>query len=206
MIFTGIVEEKARVAACQGTDAGVVLEVEAVATRPGLRVGDSIAVNGACLTAEDVSREAFTATVVPETLRRTNLGDVASGQCVNLERPLRADSRLEGHIVLGHVDAAVPVVSVQQGAEGRRMTVLVGGGLSRFAVEKGSVTLDGVSLTVAAVSDEGEDSLVEVALVPHTLRATTLGDRCVDDRVNLEVDILAKYAARFWERAGGKGT
>lgn len=182
------------------------MEVEAVATRPGLRVGDSIAVNGACLTAEDVSREAFTATVVPETLRRTNLGDVASGQYVNLERPLRADSRLEGHIVLGHVDEAVPVVSVQQGAEGRRMTVLVGGGLSRFAVEKGSVTLDGVSLTVAAVSDEGEDSLVEVALVPHTLRATTLGDRCVDDRVNLEVDILAKYAARFWERAGGKGT
>ena len=190
----------------RGVDAGVVLEVEAVQTRPGLRVGDSIAVNGACLTVEDVSREAFTATVVPETLRRTNLGDVGPGNYVNLERPLRADSRLEGHVVLGHVDAAVPVVSVQQGAEGRRMTVLVGGGLSRFAVEKGSVTLDGVSLTVAAISDEGEDSLVEVALVPHTLRATTLGDRHVDDRVNLEVDILAKYAAHFWERAGGEAT
>ena len=196
-------------AACRNLDAGMVLEVEAVRTRPGLRVGDSVAVNGACLTAEEVTREGFTATVVPETLRRTNLGDVSPGQYVNLERPLRADSRLEGHIVLGHVDAAVPVVSATDGPGGRRMTVSVGGGLSRFVVEKGSVALDGVSLTVAALSDEGEDSLVEVALVPHTLHATALGERGVDDLVNLEVDILAKYAARLWERgarAGGAGT
>lgn len=196
-------------AARRNRDAGMVLEVDAARTRPGLRVGDSIAVNGACLTAEELSREGFTATVVPETLRRTNLGDVSPGQYVNLERPLRADSRLEGHIVLGHVDAAVPVVSVTRGPGGRRMTVSVGGGLSRFAVEKGSVALDGVSLTVAALSDEGEDSLVEVALVPHTLRATALGERDVDDLVNLEVDILAKYVARLWERgarAGGEGT
>lgn len=192
-------------AARESAESGISLTVEAVAALPGLRVGDSIAVNGACLTAEDVSPDGFTATVAPETLRRTNLGDIAPGQYVNLERPLRADSRLEGHIVLGHVDAAVPVTAVENGSGGRRMTVRVPGALSRFAVEKGSVTLDGVSLTVAAVSDEGEDSLVEAALVPHTLRVTVLGDRAVDDYVNLEADILAKYIARFWARGGPAG-
>ena len=192
-------------AARRSAGSGISLTVEAVAALPGLRVGDSIAVNGACLTAEDVSPNGFTATVVPETLRRTNLGEAAPGRYVNLERPLRADSRLEGHIVLGHVDAAVPVTAVENGAGGRRMTVLVPGALSRFAVEKGSIALDGVSLTVAAVSDVGEDSLVEAALVPHTLRATTLGDRSPDDYVNLEADVLAKYAERFWARYRERG-
>lgn len=192
-------------AARESAESGISLTVEAVAALPGLRIGDSIAVNGACLTVEAVSGGAFTATVVPETLRRTNLGEAAPGQYVNLERALRADSRLEGHIVLGHVDAAVPVAAVENGASGRRMTVRVPGALSRFAVEKGSVALDGVSLTVAAVSDEGGDSLVEAALVPHTLRATTLGDRAADDYVNLEADVLAKYISRFWERSGERG-
>lgn len=201
-MFTGIVEERARVAARRESDPGLVLEVAAVKTLPGLRVGDSIAVNGVCLTAEKVSPESFTAEVVPETISRTNLGELAIGQYVNLERPMRADSRWEGHIVQGHVDATAPVVSIKQDEEGLRMKVLISGRLAPYLVEKGSIALDGVSLTAVSATDEGENVLVEVALVPHTLRTTVLGDRLIDDSVNVEVDILAKYVARYMERSG----
>lgn len=201
-MFTGIVEERARVAARRESDPGLGLEVAAVKTLPGLRVGDSIAVNGVCLTAEKVSPESFTAEVVPETISRTNLGEMAIGQYVNLERPMRADSRWEGHIVQGHVDATAPVVSIKQDEEGRRMKVLISGRLAPYLVEKGSIALDGVSLTAVSAIDEGENVLVEVALVPHTLRTTVLGDRLIDDSVNVEVDILAKYVARYMERSG----
>ena len=205
-MFTGIVEERARVAARRESDPGLVLEVAAVKTLPGLRVGDSIAVNGVCLTAENVSPESFTAEVVPETISRTNLGELAIGQYVNLERPMRADSRWEGHIVQGHVDATAPVVSIKQDDEGWRMKVLISGRLAPYLVEKGSITLDGVSLTAVSATDEGEDILVEVALIPHTLRTTVLGDRLIGDFVNVEVDILAKYVARYLERsAAGAG-
>jgi len=201
-MFTGIVEERARVAARRESDPGLVLEVAAVKTLPGLRVGDSIAVNGVCLTAENISPESFTAEVVPETISRTNLGELAIGQYVNLERPMRADSRWEGHIVQGHVDATAPVVSIKQDDEGRRMKVLISGRLAPYLVEKGSITLDGVSLTAVSATDEGEDILVEVALIPHTLRTTVLSDRLIGDFVNVEVDILAKYVARYMERSG----
>lgn len=201
-MFTGIVEERARVAARRESDPGLVLEVATVKTLPGLQVGDSIAVNGVCLTAEKVSPESFTAEVVPETISRTNLGELAIGQYVNLERPMRADSRWEGHIVQGHVDATAPVVSIKQDEEGRRMKVLISGLLAPYLVEKGSIALDGVSLTAVSATDEGENVLVEVALVPHTLRTTVLGDRLIDDSVNVEVDILAKYVARYLERSG----
>ncbi len=201
-MFTGIVEERARVAARRESDPGLVLEVAAVKTLPGLQVGDSIAVNGVCLTAEKVSPESFTAEVVPETISRTNLGELAIGQYVNLERPMRADSRWEGHIVQGHVDATAPVVSIKQDEEGRRMKVLISGLLAPYLVEKGSIALDGVSLTAVSATDEGENVLVEVALVPHTLRTTVLGDRLIDDSVNVEVDILAKYVARYLEWSG----
>lgn len=201
-MFTGIVEERARVAARRESDPGLVLEVAAVKTLPGLRVGDSIAVNGVCLTAENISPESFTAEVVPETISRTNLGELAIGQYVNLERPMRADSRWEGHIVQGHVDATAPVVSIKQDDEGRRMKVLISGRLAPYLVEKGSITLDGVSLTAVSATDEGEDILVEVALIPHTLRTTVLSDRLIGDFVNVEVDILAKYVARYLERSG----
>lgn len=205
-MFTGIVEERARVAVRRESDPGLVLEVAAVKTLPGLRVGDSIAVNGVCLTAENISPESFTAEVVPETISRTNLGELAIGQYVNLERPMRADSRWEGHIVQGHVDATAPVVSIKQDDEGRRMKVLISGRLAPYLVEKGSVTLDGVSLTAVSATDEGEDILVEVALIPHTLRTTVLSDRLIGDFVNVEVDILAKYVARYLERsAAGAG-
>lgn len=205
-MFTGIVEERARVAARRESDPGLVLEVAAVKTLPGLRVGDSIAVNGVCLTTENISPESFTAEVVPETISRTNLGELAIGQYVNLERPMRADSRWEGHIVQGHVDATAPVVSIKQDDEGRRMKVLISGRLAPYLVEKGSIALDGVSLTAVSATDEGEDILVEVALIPHTLRTTVLGDRLIGDFVNVEVDILAKYVARYLERsAAGAG-
>lgn len=205
-MFTGIVEERARVAVRRESDPGLVLEVAAVKTLPGLRVGDSIAVNGVCLTTENISPESFTAEVVPETISRTNLGELAIGQYVNLERPMRADSRWEGHIVQGHVDATAPVVSIKQDDEGRRMKVLISGRLAPYLVEKGSIALDGVSLTAVSATDEGEDILVEVALIPHTLRTTVLSDRLIGDFVNVEVDILAKYVARYLERsAAGAG-
>lgn len=201
-MFTGIVEERARVAARRALEPGLSLEIAAAGTLPGLRAGDSMAVNGVCLTAEKVSGESFTAGVVPETLSRTNLGGLAVGEYVNLERPMRADSRWDGHIVQGHVDGTAPVVSVKQGDEGRRMKVLVPGDMAPYVAEKGSIAWDGVSLTVASAIDEGEEVLVEAALVPHTVRTTVLGDRQVGDFVNVEVDILAKYVARFLERGG----
>lgn len=200
-MFTGIVEERARVAARRALEPGLSLEIAAAGTLSGLRAGDSMAVNGVCLTAEKVSGESFTAGVVPETLSRTNLGGLAVGEYVNLERPMRADSRWDGHIVQGHVDGTAPVISVRDD-EGRRMKVLVSGDMAPYVAEKGSIAWDGVSLTVASAVDEGEEVLVEAALVPHTVRTTVLGDRRVGDFVNVEVDILAKYVARFLQRGG----
>lgn len=192
-MFTGIVSSKGTVGdVAAGADLHRITIV-APAAASELAVGDSIAVNGVCLTAVDISHPSFQVEVVPETLARTNLGDLDPGAEVNLERPVRASGRLDGHMVQGHVDGSATVRSVTTEGESRRVWLDLHPDLRRYVVGKGSVALDGVSLTVTAVDSTG----FEVALVPHTLEATVLGTRRVGDRVNVEVDILAKYVERL---------
>lgn len=188
-MFTGLVEERGEVVAIEVRDGGARLRLAAPAVTNGLQIGDSVAVNGACLTAVAVSGGAFDVDVVAETLRRTAIGDLVAGGRVNLERAVRAGDRLGGHLVQGHVDGVGTVAAVAPDGDGRRLTVHVAGDLLRYVVEKGSVTVDGVSLTVAARHPAGFD----VALIPHTLAATTLGEARKGTRVNLEVDLVAKY-------------
>jgi riboflavin synthase len=192
-MFTGIVEALGEVTAMAETETGRRL----VLSGPGLgdlAVGASLAVNGVCLTAVSVSDDTVTLDIVPETLQRTNLGELEVGGQVNLERPMPAGGRFDGHIVQGHVDGVGTVTEVATDPDGGVvMTVQVPEALLRYLVEKGSVTIDGVSLTVAALTAEG----FTVALIPHTLEVTTLGSRKAGDRVNLEMDVLAKYVERL---------
>lgn len=192
-MFTGIVEEKGNVASVTPADQGVRLMIQAPLVAAGLSIGDSVAVNGVCLTVVETTGAAFAADVVKETLDRSNLGSLGTGDAVDLERPMPAAGRFDGHIVQGHVDGTGRVTSVTAEGESVRMRFSSPPSLERYLVEKGSVTVDGVSLTVAGVSD-GE---FEVALIPHTLQVTVLGERQPGDVVNLEVDVIAKYVERL---------
>jgi riboflavin synthase len=183
-VFTGIVEERGTV-----LDDGARLTVEAPTVGNGARVGDSVSVNGVCLTVAERSGDVLRFDVTGETDARTTLGTLRPGDPVNLERPLTLATRLGGHLVQGHVDGVATVEAVHQDGSGSRLRVRVEGSLARYLVEKGSVAVDGVSLTVASVEATG----FTVALVPHTLEATTLGRLRPGDRVNVEVDVLAKY-------------
>lgn len=187
-MFTGIVEYRGSVADVEKGPGGMRLSLE---TGPleGLEVGDSISVNGVCLTAVEVEPERVTVEVVLETLDRSALGSIETGDPVNLELPMRADGRFGGHVVQGHVDGVGEVLAMEPEGDGKRMRLAVPAPLTRYMVEKGSITVDGVSLTIAALN--GRE--MEVALIPHSLRLTTLGLRTVGEKVNLEVDVLAKY-------------
>jgi riboflavin synthase len=200
-MFTGLVEDLGRVDAVDSTDAGVRLTVSTPLTKQ-LGHGDSIAVNGVCLTAvvldedADGDRASFTADVMHETLRRSSLGAVEAGRTVNLELAMRADARLGGHIVQGHVDGLGSIRAVREDGFARIVTVEVPGGaagLLRYVVEKGSIAIDGISLTVARVDEDSFD----VSLIPETLERTTLGGAVPGTPVNLEVDIMAKYAEKM---------
>jgi len=195
-MFTGIVESLGTVAQITEVDGGRRLVVEAGDLVVGLEVGESVAVNGVCLTAVEVGPTGVTADVVAETLRRSNLGSIQAGDRVNLERPMRADGRFDGHIVQGHVDATGEVATVIPDGESRVVRIAAPPEGLRYVVEKGSITVDGVSLTVTSVDADG----FEVALIPHTLSVTTLGLVRPGDRVNLEFDVLAKYVERLLER------
>jgi riboflavin synthase alpha subunit len=197
-VFTGIVREVARVVSAQGAEGGLALEIEAPTTVAQLAVGDSIAIAGVCLTAEAVENGRVTLHAVPETLSRTTLGSLCAGDEVNVEPALRAGEPLGGHYVQGHVDAVGRVQSVEAEGEGLRVFVEAPPELLRFLVEKGSVAVDGVSLTVAELAEDA----FAVALVPHTLEVTTLGGLEPGDEVNLEVDVLAKYVERLLETRG----
>jgi riboflavin synthase len=192
-MFTGIVHERGRVVAVEETPAGIRLLLQAPRTARGLAVGDSVSVSGCCLTAIEVSdgRVAFEA--VPETLRRSALGALAEGAEVNLEPALRAGEPLGGHYVQGHIDDTGRVRAVEPGGEGVCLWIAAHAGVLRYCVEKGSITVDGVSLTIA---DLAEDAFA-VALIPHTLAETTLSGLEPGDEVNLEVDVLAKYVERL---------
>jgi riboflavin synthase len=195
-MFTGIVELLGTVSRITEVDGGRRLALDAGDLAIGLEVGDSIAVNGVCLTAVEVGTDGVVADVVAETLRRSNLGSVREGDRVNLERPMRADGRFDGHIVQGHVDATGEVATVVPEGEGSLIRIAAAPDGLRYVVEKGSITVDGVSLTVTLVDADG----FEVALIPHTISVTTLGLRRPGDRVNLEFDVLAKYVERLLER------
>jgi len=195
-VFTGIVREVGRVVAVEGDDEGLTLQVEAPRTAEALAVGDSVAVAGVCLTAEAVEDGTVRFHAVPETLARTSLGRLGPGDQVNVEPALRAGEPLGGHIVQGHVDDLGTVASLVEEGDGARLTIGAADGVLRYCVEKGSIAVDGVSLTVAAL--EGET--FSIALVPHTLAATTLGRLSPGSPVNLEVDVLAKYVDRLLNR------
>ena len=188
-MFTGIIEAIGNVTEVAPTEGGVCLWIEAPTLTRGMAIGNSVAVNGACLTATEVLDGGFSVAAVPETLRRTNVGSLSPGSRVNLERAMPAGGRFEGHFVQGHVDATGKVVSAKNDGDERRLAVQVPKRLRRYVVAKGSITIDGVSLTVV----RRKKGRLEVALIPHTLDATTLGLRQRGDRVNLEVDMIAKY-------------
>jgi riboflavin synthase len=196
-MFTGLIAEVGSVSALERDDAGATL---GIATRLAheLREGDSIAVNGVCLTVARVAGGGFDAQAMTETLRRSALGDLEVGARVNLELPLRAGDRLGGHVVQGHVDGTGIVTGLREEGFACVLSVaLEEPGLERYLVEKGSVAIDGVSLTVSALRED-EDGF-EVSLIPETLERTNLGGVAVGDRVNLEVDVLAKHVERLME-------
>ena len=192
-MFTGIVREVGRVVAVDGTEAARTLVVQAPATAAATGVGDSVAIGGVCLTAESVDGDRIRFHAVAETLRRTTLGDLREGDDVNVEPALRAGESLGGHLVQGHVDGVGRIGSVEAEGEGLRVVVEPPPDVLHYCVEKGSITVDGVSLTVAELLQDA----FAVALVPHTLSATTLGDLVPGRPVNLEIDVVAKYVERL---------
>jgi len=195
-VFTGIVRERGSVASVEGGADGVRLLIEAPAIAADTALGDSVSIDGVCLTATAVvdGRIAFDA--VAETLSRSTLGELGAGAEVNLEPALRAGEPLGGHYVQGHVDGVGNVGSVEREGDGLRVWIEVAPDLLRYCVEKGSIAVQGVSLTIAELKDDA----FAVALVPHTLAETTLGSVSIGDRVNLEVDVLAKYVERLLAR------
>jgi riboflavin synthase len=189
-MFTGIVEERGQVISFEGGR----LTVGCRTAGEGISVGDSVSVSGVCLTAVEVRRGRLAFDLAPETLSRTALGSLDPGDPVNLERPVTLASRLGGHLMQGHVDGLGTVEAVETAGGGAEMRIRPAPGLERYVVEKGSIAVDGVSLTVASTDGGGAFS---VALIPHTLSATTLGNRGPGDVVNLEVDVIAKYVERL---------
>ena len=192
-MFTGIVEERGEVLALDHTGESARLRLRGPKVTEDSRPGDSIAVNGACLTVVEVAAGEFTADVMAETLRRTTLGTLAPGDRVNLERPVALGGRLGGHLVQGHVDGTATVLARTPGEQWESVTFSLPPHLARYVVEKGSIAVDGVSLTVV---EAGRDHFT-VGLIPTTLAHTTLGERQPGRQVNLEVDVLAKYTERL---------
>jgi riboflavin synthase len=197
-MFTGIVREVGRVASAEEAEDGLALAVEAPGIAAELATGDSISINGVCLTAEAVESGRVTMHAVSETLARTTLGSLAAGDAVNVEPALRAGEPLGGHHVQGHVDAVGRVRAVEDEGSGHRVVVETPPDILRYCVEKGSIAVDGVSLTIAGL---GPDAF-SVVLVPHTLSATTFSEVQPGREVNLEVDVLAKYVERLLETGG----
>jgi riboflavin synthase len=196
-MFTGIIEELGTVAGVGALSAGARLMLDCRTVLEDITTGASIDVNGVCLTAVEITRDGFAADVSPETLRRSNLGDLRTGSAVNLERALSPSGRLGGHLVQGHVDGTGEFVSLELlGDENWWLTVRVPEDLDRYVVEKGSIAIDGVSLTVAGI----EAGLLSATIIPHTYQTTALRSHRPGDRVNLECDVLAKYVEKLLGR------
>jgi riboflavin synthase len=195
-VFTGIVEAVGSVAGLRPGATSTRIEIEAPGLAGEVAIGDSVAVSGACLTVAAASGTRMSFDAVAETLVRTSLGALRVGARVNLERALRAGARLDGHIVQGHVDGTGTVRALERAGDDVRLHVDFGPEVADYLVDKGSVAIDGVSLTVVSARPDGFD----VALIPHTLAVTTLGEKRPGDRVNLEADVLGKYVRRYLEK------
>ena len=195
-MFTGVIEEIGTVALLDRHDVGAKLTVHANVVRSDLAIGSSIAINGVCLTAVEITSQGFAADLSPETLERTNLGGLRTGAVVNLERPLVPTRRLSGHFVQGHVDGTGMFISLKSVGDGNWwLHVRVPRELLRYFVPKGSIAIDGISLTLASVDDD----VIGVAIISHTYQATTLGKLTTGSTVNLECDVLAKHVERLLE-------
>jgi riboflavin synthase len=199
-MLTGLIEATGRIDALDLTPAGGRVHV-AAALGADLRTGDSVAVNGVCLTAIDPDRTGFTADLGPATLAATTFGRLATGRVVNLERPLRAGDRLGGHFVLGHVDGTGAIRGIRAEGDSRWFDVAIPADLEPLVISKGSIAIDGISLTIAALAP----GRVTVQIIPHTLARTSLGEAQVGDAVNLEADVLGKYIARLLATTGVSG-
>jgi riboflavin synthase len=200
-MFTGIIEELGTVQSVAPRGAGARIQVRCAVVLADMTTGASICLNGVCLTGVEIRPDSFRADIAPETLSRSNLGELRAGSRVNLERPLSPSGRLGGHIVQGHVDATGEFLSLQEvGVENWWLRVRFPGELDPFLVEKGSIAIDGVSLTIAAL----EDDTLAAAIIPHTFRSTTLGSYRPGARVNLECDILAKHVEKLLRRTEKK--
>jgi riboflavin synthase len=198
-MFTGIVEELGTVVSLERRPAGARLRIRCSTVLSDAQEGSSIAVNGVCLTALDLTPDSFAADLAPETLALTNLGDLGPGARINLERPVTPATRLSGHIVQGHVDATGALISLDELGDGNWwLKLLAPGGLDRYLVRKGSIAIDGISLTIATL-DPGP--IVGVTIIPHTHATTTLGFAGPGARLNIEVDVLAKHIEKLLTRA-----
>jgi len=197
IMFTGIIEEIGTIKGIKRGNRSVVLEVKAKKVLEDLKVGDSIATNGVCLTVTSFSGASFCADVMPETMQRSNLGGLHAGDPVNLERALSLNGRLGGHIVSGHVDGMGKILGREKDENAIWVTIATSADLLRYIVEKGSITIDGISLTVVAVTDSG----FTVSIIPHTQDETTLVKKQVGDDVNLENDVIAKYVEKLMRPA-----
>ncbi|MCU1327987.1 MAG: riboflavin synthase, alpha subunit [Bryobacterales bacterium] len=193
-MFTGIVEELGRVGSFETSESGAKLRILCHDVMSDVTIGASIAVNGVCLTAVTLNADGFGADLAPETLDRSNLGELTVGDPVNLERPVTLATRLSGHIVQGHVDGTGVIEAiVDRDEDNREVYVRVPDALDPYLVYKGSIAIDGISLTIASVTDR----LVKIAIIPHTWAATNLATRAVGSRVNVECDVLAKHVAKL---------
>ena len=192
-MFTGIVEEIGTIKAIQKGASSAILRIQAAKIMADMHIGDSIAVNGICLTVTEFSASEFAADVMHETLNRTNLGQLRQGSSVNLERAMAANGRFGGHIVSGHVDGVGTVSNIQRDDNAIWYTISTGPEILKYIVEKGSITIDGTSLTVARVSDKD----FAISAIPHTVAITILGQKKVGDKVNLENDIIGKYVEKL---------
>jgi riboflavin synthase len=194
-LFTGIIQDTGLVTGVTRAGDDLTLVINSpLLSRMG--VGGSVAINGTCLTAVAVNGDSIEVNAIGETLARTSMGGVNEGDRVNLELPMTPDSMFDGHIVQGHVDGVATVRSIADEGESIRISVDAGPEVMRYLVEKGSVTIDGISLTVAGLDEEG----FEVAIIPHTREVTTLGSIQAGDKVNIEVDVLAKYVERLLQK------
>ncbi len=200
-MFTGIIEEKGKIQRVEKLGTSCVLYIQAEVVTKDTKIGDSIAVNGVCLTVTRLLQNGFAADVMHETLNRSSLAAARPGTSVNLERAMPCDGRFGGHIVAGHIDGQGIVTSVERDANAVWYTVETSAAIMRYIVEKGSVALDGISLTVAAVAERK----FKVSVIPHTASATTLSERKKGDAVNIENDCVGKYIEKFLQMPDGEG-
>ena len=198
-MFTGLIQELGGITDIQHGETSAVVTIHAPQSAPSITKGDSIAINGVCLTAVEVGKETFTADVMVQTLRMTTLGDLTVGSSANIELSARLDSLMGGHIVQGHVDGVAEVIERSPGEKWEKFVVRIPEHLTSFIVNQGSIAFDGVSLTVGEINDD--NWAVTVWLIPETLAKTNLSQKRVGDRVNIEVDVLAKYVQRLISKA-----